>query len=196
MFCSQMATLQTDLANVRADLTTARSSAVLAPLQLSTPRVYNKRLKSRMDLLTSTVEDLRHQLANTQSFTSLATIASIHNECDQYMGLLRSLDALFDRLDNNFTTLLARARDSSSIHCRGVDSLSEELCTLWATVMFLKMFPFLSRLSSFQRFLIKIIFVSLLQNFVRLWISLQIFIFPSRSIDLCVSSFRFHCAWG
>lgn len=51
---------------------------------------------------------------------------TLRGERDRYLGLLKSLVDLIDRLDSNFAAVIAQAKDSRLSLCRGVDPLLDE----------------------------------------------------------------------
>lgn len=70
------------------------------------------------------------QLASARSTISRAVFESLLCKCDQYLGFLRSLDGQSDRLDTDFTNLLANARDSRSTLLHGAGSPFHEFHVL------------------------------------------------------------------
>lgn len=86
-----IATLQTDLSFARASLAATRSSADSATLTMNLRRSDNERLESQVSEFSAIVNDMRLQLATTQSCISPVASYLLCSECDRYLGLLRSL---------------------------------------------------------------------------------------------------------
>lgn len=125
-FSSQLASLQTDLASTRADLSTACSSAAFASEVIDTRRAANGRLSSQVSDLTSTVDTLRIQLAASQSSVSPADLKIVCSKHDRYLSLCSQID----RLNNDFTTFITLVKDSRSSLRLGIGPLLDEFSTL------------------------------------------------------------------
>lgn len=107
----------------RASLAVARLSADAATLELNAVRSDKKLLASRLLQLSATVDDMRHQHATTQSSISLTAFESLRGKRDLYLRLLCFEVGQFNRLEDDFTSLLDNARISRSALCRGVGPL-------------------------------------------------------------------------
>lgn len=80
MFCSQGATLQNNFCTACADLTAVHSPAVSTTPALNTMRTDNGRFESWVAVLTSTVNDMRPQLAIAQfSISPTSCVGSATN---------------------------------------------------------------------------------------------------------------------
>lgn len=126
MICSKFVTLQTDLSAARANQTRARLSAVLADSKLNTMRTENEQLKFRVFDLSFTTGGMRLQQVTVQSPISSVALKLLPTEHDQYLGHHRSLIGEFEPSNNDFTNVLANARDSRLALCCGVDLLFDE----------------------------------------------------------------------
>lgn len=93
-------------------------------------RIDIERLEFRVAELSSIVDDMRLQPATAQFSISPAALESLRSEHDRYLGLLCSSVGQFDRLRNDFTNLLAIARDSRWTRCRSFGLVLDELRTL------------------------------------------------------------------
>lgn len=116
--------------STRADPLVSQSSAATATSELNQLRVDNSRLASQVSTLISTANDLRPQLSNARFFIFPTALASMRNEQDRYLALLRFSLCQIGDLDSGFTAMLTRACDSRPSFRRGVRPLLEEFRAL------------------------------------------------------------------
>lgn len=130
MLRSQVATPQTSLFSARARLASARSSTNSATSALNVTSSDNKRRESQVCELSATVDDTLVQLSIAQSSISPMAFESLRSERDQHLGLLHFSVFEFDRLDNDFSTLLTQVQDSRTTLRRNVGPLLEKFRVL------------------------------------------------------------------
>lgn len=178
---SQVITPQTDLANVHADLKTALLYAISAPPESNRPQMESDHLKAHAPDSVAIVDEMRLQLANSQSSICSAAIESLRVQCSCYLGVLTSLGDLLDRLDDDFTIWFAVARDRHTALCHGSGLFQDKFCAPLENVEPFDDFPMLRGLSSlfsvfinfsflFCRILFFLFFLfRILPSFVRCW---------------------------
>lgn len=113
--CSQASVLQADVAAMRADLTASESSIATATFESIKLRADNRRSTSRPLELTSTADGWVFSFPfRTLSFLRLLSIPDVVS-LTAIWAICNFWLVIYDRIDSDFTTLVARVRDRRPI---------------------------------------------------------------------------------